>query len=176
MEKENEELLKKINLFKNEDKGQLIEKIQKLEKEIENYKNNMINIFKDDNNNNNLNKIKELENKIKEKDEIIKNMTKKNNEDLEKLGQLHSEKKLLENINKEKQIQIISLDKENKEKSNEINNLNEILAKKVNEMNEEKKQLIEKFKKNAMVKLHQKIEEFGAKIDNIFGNLCNNIK
>ena len=176
--KTNEELLKKINSYKNEDKGQLIEKIQKLEKEIENYKNNMINIFKDedDNNKNNENKIKELENKIKEKDEIIKNMTKKNNEDLEKLGQLHSEKKLLENINKEKQIQIISLDKENKEKSNEINNLNKILAEKENQMNEEKKQLIEKFKNNTMVKLHQKIEEFGAKIDNIFGNLCNNIK
>lgn len=174
----NEELLKKINLFKNEDKGQLIEKIIKLEKEIEKYKNNMINIIKDedDNNKNNENKIKELENKIKEKDEIIKNMTKKNYEDLEKLGQLHSEKKLLENINKEKQIQIISLDKENKEKSNEINNLNKILAEKENQMNEEKKQLMEKLKKNAMVKLHQKIEEFGAKIDNIFGNLCNNIK
>ena len=67
LEKENEELLKKINLFKNEDKGQLIEKIQKLEKEIENYKNNMINIFNDEdgNNKNNENKIKELENKIK---------------------------------------------------------------------------------------------------------------
>ena len=176
--KNNEELLKKINSYENEDKVQLIEKIIKLEKEIEKYKNNMINIFKDedDNNKNNENKIKELENKIKEKDEIIKNMTKKNNEDLEKLVQLHNEKKLLENINKEKQIKIISLDKENKEKSNEINNLNKILAEKENQMNEEKKQLIEKFKKNAMVKLHQKIEEFGAKIDNIFGNSCNNIK
>ena len=174
LEKENEELLKKINLFKNEDKGQLIEKIQKLEKEIENYKNNMINIFKDDNNNNNLNKIKELENKIKEKDEIIENMTKKHEEeDLEKLKNkilnLYNENKSLENSNKEKQIEIISL----KEK---INNLNDILAKKENQMNEEKKQLMEKLKKDAMVKLHQKIEEFGAKIDNIFGNLCNNIK
>ena len=185
LEKENEELLKKINLFKNEDKGQLIEKIQKLEKEIENYKNNMINIFKDedDNNKNNENKIKELENKIKEKDEIIKNMTKKNNEDLEKLGQLHSEKKLLENINKEKQIQIISLDKENKEKSNEINNLNKILAEKENQMNEEKKQLMEKFQEDKnliiqsiMTKFRQKSKEFDAKIENIFGNLCNNIK
>ena len=175
--KKNEELLKKINSFKNEDKGQLIEKIQKLEKEIENYKNNMINIFNDEdgNNKNNENKIKELENEKNE--EIIENMTKKHNEDLEKLKKnyedkilkLHNENKSLENLNKEQQIKIISL----QEKSN---NLNEILAKKVNEMNEEKKQLIEKFKNNTMVKLHQKIEEFGAKIDNIFGNLCNNIK
>ena len=104
----NEELLKKINLFENEDKGQLIEKIIKLEKEIEKYKSNMINIFKDEDDNN------------------------KNNE-------------------------------------------NKILAEKENQMNEEKKQLIEKFKKNALVKLHQRIEEFGAKIDNILGNLCNNI-
>ena len=175
--KKNEELLKKINSFKNEDKGQLIEKIQKLEKEIENYKNNMINIFNDEdgNNKNNENKIKELENEKNE--EIIENMTKKHNEDLEKLKKnyedkilkLHNENKSLENLNKEQQIKIISL----QEKSN---NLNEILAKKENQMNEEKKQLMEKLKKNAMVKLHQKIEEFGAKIDNIFGNLCNNIK
>ena len=176
-QKKNEELLKKINSFKNEDKGQLIEKIQKLEKEIENYKNNMINIFNDEdgNNKNNENKIKELENEKNE--EIIENTTKKHNEDLEKLKKnyedkilkLHNENKSLENLNKEQQIKIISL----QEKSN---NLNEILAKKENQMNEEKKQLMEKLKKNAMVKLHQKIEEFGAKIDNIFGNLCNNIK
>ena len=196
LEKENEELLKKINLFKNEDKGQLIEKIQKLEKEIENYKNNIINIFKDeeDNNKNNANydekleeenktienlrkinennKIKELENEIKKKEEKIKNMTKEHNEDLEKInnyeeiiGKLHREKKSLEEVNDDQQLKIISLDKENKEKSN-----------KINQMNEEKKQLIEKFKNNTMVKLHQKIEEFGAKRDNIFGNLCNNIK
>ena len=220
LEKENEELLKKINLFKNEDKGQLIEKIQKLEKEIENYKNNMINIFKDeeDNNKNNANydekleeenktienlrkinennKIKELENEIKKKEEKIKNMTKEHNEDLEKIknmtkehnedlekinnyeeiiGKLHREKKSLEEVNDDQQLKIISLDKENKEKSNKINNLNKILAEKENQMNEEKKQLIEKFKNNTMVKLHQKIEEFGAKIDNILGNLCNNI-
>ena len=193
--KKNEELLKKINSYENEDKVQLIEKIIKLEKEIEKYKNNMINIFKDedDNNKNNENKIKELENKIKEKDEIIKNMTKKNNEDLEKLGQLHSEKKLLENINKEKQIQIISLDKENKEKSNKINNLNNVLDQKENQMkefknkaNEEKKQLMEKFQedKNLIiqsiqsieVKFHQKSKELDAKIENILVNLCNNIK
>jgi len=180
--KKNEELLKKINLYEDEDKGQLIEKILKLEKEIENYKNNIINIFKDedDNNKNNENKIKELENEIKKNKEIIENMTKKHNEDLEELKKIYEDKILklynennsLENLNKEQQIKIISL----KEKINKIDNLNEILAKKVNEMNEEKKQLIEKFKKNAMVKLHQKIEEFGAKIDNIFGNLCNNIK
>ena len=117
-------------------------------------------------------------------------MTKKNNEDLEKLGQLHSEKKLLENINKEKQIQIISLDKENKEKSNEINNLNNILDQKENQIkefenkaNEEKKQLMEKFQEDKnliiqsiMAKFRQKSKEFDAKIENIFGNLCNNIK
>jgi hypothetical protein len=176
--KKNEELLKKINSFKNEDKGQLIEKIQKLEKEIENYKNNMINIFNDEdgNNKNNENKIKELENKIKKNEEKIENMTKKHNEDLEKLKKnyedkilkLYNENNSLENLNKEQQIKIISL----QEKSN---NLNKILAEKENQMNEEKKQLIEKFKNNTMVKLHQKIEEFGAKIDNILGNLCNNI-
>ena len=217
LEKENEELLKKINLFKNEDKGQLIEKIQKLEKEIENYKNNMINIFKDeeDNNKNNANydekleeenktienlrkinennKIKELENEIKKKEEKIKNMTKEHNEDLEKIknmtkehnedlekinnyeeiiGKLHREKKSLEEVNDDQQLKIISLDKENKEKSN-----------KINQMNEEKKQLMEKFQEDKnliiqsiMTKFRQKSKEFDAKIENIFGNLCNNIK
>ena len=158
LEKENEELLKKINLFKNEDKGQLIEKIQKLEKEIENYKNN---------------KIKELENKIKKNEEIIENMTKKHNEDLEKLKknyedkilELHNENKSLENLNKEQQIKIISL----QEKSNNLN--------------EEKKQLMEKFQEDKnliiqsiMTKFRQKSKEFDAKIENISGNLCNNIK
>ena len=215
--KKNEELLKKINSFKNEDKGQLIEKIQKLEKEIENYKNNIINIFKDeeDNNKNNANydekleeenktienlrkinennKIKELENEIKKKEEKIKNMTKEHNEDLEKIknmtkehnedlekinnyeeiiGKLHREKKSLEEVNDDQQLKIISLDKENKEKSN-----------KINEMNEEKKQLMERFQEDKnliiqsiMTKFRQKSKEFNAKIENIFGNLCNNIK
>lgn len=187
--KKNEELLKKINLYEDEDKGQLIEKILKLEKEIENYKNNIINIFKDedDNNKNNENKIKELENEIKKNKEIIENMTKKHNEDLEKLKKIYEDKILklynennsLENLNKEQQIKIISL----KEKSNKIDNLNEILTKKVNEMNEEKKQLIEKFQEDKnliiqsiMTKFRQKSKEFDAKIENIFGNLCNNIK
>ena len=193
LEKENEELLKKINLFKNEDKGQLIEKIQKLEKEIENYKNNMINIFNDEdgNNKNNENKIKELENKIKKNEEKIENMTKKHNEDLEKLKKnyedkilkLHNENKSLENLNKEQQIKIISL----QEKSN---NLNNVLDQKENQMkefknkaNEEKKQLMEKFQEDKnliiqsiMAKFRQKSKEFDAKIENIFGNLCNNIK
>ena len=168
--KKNEELLKKINSFKNEDKGQLIEKIQKLEKEIENYKNNMINIFNDEdgNNKNNENKIKELENEKNE--EIIENMTKKHNEDLEKLKKnyedkilkLHNENKSLENLNKEQQIKIISL----QEKSNNL-----------------KKQLMEKFQEDKnliiqsiMTKFRQKSKEFDAKIENIFGNLCNNIK
>ena len=168
--KKNEELLKKINSFKNEDKGQLIEKILKLEKEIENYKNNMINIFNDEdgNNKNNENKIKELENEKNE--EIIENMTKKHNEDLEKLKKnyedkilkLHNENKSLENLNKEQQIKIISL----QEKSNNL-----------------KKQLMEKFQEDKnliiqsiMTKFRQKSKEFDAKIENIFGNLCNNIK
>ena len=168
--KKNEELLKKINSFKNEDKGQLIEKIQKLEKEIENYKNNMINIFNDEdgNNKNNENKIKELENEKNE--EIIENTTKKHNEDLEKLKKnyedkilkLHNENKSLENLNKEQQIKIISL----QEKSNNL-----------------KKQLMEKFQEDKnliiqsiMTKFRQKSKEFDAKIENIFGNLCNNIK
>ena len=201
--KKNEELLKKINSFENEDKGQLIEKILKLEKEIENYKNNMIKIFKDeeDNNKNNANydeklekenktienlrkinennKIKELENEIKKKEEKIKNMTPEHNEDLEKINnyeeiidKLHREKKSLEEVNDDQQLKIISLDKENKEKSNKINNLNE-----------EKKQLMEKFQEDKnliiqsiMTKFRQKSKEFDAKIENIFGNLCNNIK
>ena len=201
--KKNEELLKKINSFENEDKGQLIEKILKLEKEIENYKNNMIKIFKDeeDNNKNNANydekleeenktienlrkinennKIKELENEIKKKEEKIKNMTPEHNEDLEKINnyeeiidKLHREKKSLEEVNDDQQLKIISLDKENKEKSN-----------KINEMNEEKKQLMEKFQEDKnliiqsiMTKFRQKSKEFDAKIENIFGNLCNNIK
>lgn len=181
--KKNEELLKKINLYEDEDKGQLIEKILKLEKEIENYKNK----DEDDNNKNNENKIKELENEIKKNKEIIENMTKKHNEDLEELKKIYEDKILklynennsLENLNKEQQIKIISL----KEKINKIDNLNEILTKKVNEMNEEKKQLIEKFQEDKnliiqsiMTKFRQKSKEFDAKIENIFGNLCNNIK
>jgi chromosome segregation ATPase len=198
-----QKLEKKINLFENEDKGQLIEKILKLEKEIENYKNNMIKIFKDeeDNNKNNANydeklekenktienlrkinennKIKGLENEIKKKEEKIKNMTPEHNEDLEKINnyeeiidKLHREKKSLEEVNDDQQLKIISLDKENKEKSNKINNLNE-----------EKKQLMEKFQEDKnliiqsiMTKFRQKSKEFDAKIENIFGNLCNNIK
>ena len=198
-----QKLEKKINLFENEDKGQLIEKILKLEKEIENYKNNMINIFKDEEDNNknnanydeklekenktieNLRKINEnneiggLENQIKRDGEKIKNVTQEHNEDLEKINnykeiisKLHREKKSLEEVNDDQQLKIISLDKENKEKSNKINNLNE-----------EKKQLMEKFQEDKnliiqsiMTKFRQKSKEFDAKIENIFGNLCNNIK
>jgi chromosome segregation ATPase len=166
-----------INIFKDEEdnnknNANYDEKLEEENKTIENLRKINEN-----------NKIKELENEIKKKEEKIKNMTPEHNEDLEKINnyeeiidKLHREKKSLEEVNDDQQLKIISLDKENKEKSNKINNLNDILAKKENQMNEEKKQLMEKLKKDAMVKLHQKIEEFGAKIDNIFGNLCNNIK
>ena len=52
-----------------------------------------------------------------------------------------------------------------------------------NKANEEKKQLMEKFQEDKnliiqsiMAKFRQKSKEFDAKIENIFGNLCNNIK